>query len=79
MIIDRADRVVNICEMKFYSTEFGVDKNYDANLRNKMAVFLEETKLRKTPVLTLLTTYGLKYNEYSGRFQKVITLKDLFE
>lgn len=79
MIIDRADRVVNICEMKFYNTEFCIDKSYDANLRNKMAVFMEETKIRKTPVMTLITTYGLKYNEYSGRFQKILTLKDLFE
>lgn len=79
MIIDRADRVVNICEMKFYSMEFCIDKNYDTNLRNKMAVFMDETKIRKTPVMTLITPYGLKYNEYSGRFQKVLTLKDLFE
>ena len=27
---------------------------------------------------TLVTTYGLKYNEYSGIFQNVVTLEDLF-
>lgn len=26
----------------------------------------------------LITTYGLKKNEYSSRFQKVLTLEDLF-
>ena len=26
---------------------------------------------------TLVTTYGLKYNEYSGIFQNVVTLEDL--
>ena len=78
MIIDRADRLINICEMKFYNTDFAVDKNYDANLRNKLATFMEETKVKKSPIMTLITTYGLKYNEYSGRFQSIITLDDLF-
>lgn len=78
MIIDRADRLINICEMKFYNTDFAVDKNYDANLRNKLATFMEETKVKKTPIMTLITTYGLKYNEYSGRFQSVVKLDDMF-
>ena len=26
---------------------------------------------------TLVTTFGLKYNEYSGIFQKVVILEDL--
>lgn len=78
IIIDRADRLINICEMKFYNTDFTIDKNYDAVLRNKLATFVEETKVRKAPIMTLITTFGLKYNEYSGRFQSVITLDDLF-
>lgn len=78
MIIDRADRLINICEMKFYNTEFTVDKNYDANLRNKLTTFMEETKVRKSAIMTLITTYGLRYNEYSSRFQSIITLDDLF-
>ena len=28
---------------------------------------------------TLITTYGLKYNEYSGDFDSVITLDDLYD
>lgn len=78
MIIDRADRLINICEMKFYNTDFIVDKGYDTVLRNKLTTFMEETKVRKSPIMTLITTFGLKYNEYSGRFQSVITLEDLF-
>lgn len=78
MIIDRADRLINICEMKFYNTDFIVDKGYDTVLRNKLTTFMEETKVRKSPIMTLITTFGLKYNEYSGRFQSVITLEGLF-
>ncbi len=28
--------------------------------------------------MTLVTTFGLKQNEYSGRFQSIITADDLF-
>ena len=28
--------------------------------------------------MTLITTYGLKYNMYSGRIQKVVVMDDLF-
>ena len=40
--------------------------------------FLEETKCKNALHLTLITTYGLKFNEYAGRIQKVITMEDLF-
>lgn len=78
MVIDRADRVVNLCEMKFSSDDFKVDASYDKALRHKMTVFAEETKSRSSLHLTLITTYGLASSPYSGRFQKVITMDDLF-
>ena len=35
---------------------------------------------RKTAIhTTLITTFGLTYNEYSGVFQKVVTIEDLFK
>ena len=27
----------------------------------------------------LVTTFGLKYNEYSGTFQNIVTIDNLFE
>ena len=78
LVIDRADRVINLCEMKFSINDFEVTKKYDAELRNKVATFIEETKCRKSIYTTLVTTYGLKRNIYSGFFQNVITMDDLF-
>lgn len=78
MVIDRDDRVIDLCEMKFYSSDFVIDKSYDADLRNKVTVFINETKCRKSPQLVLVTTYGLKANAYSGRIQNVVTMDDLF-
>lgn len=78
MLIDRADRLINICECKFSSSDFVIDKEYDRKLRERQSSFVTETKTRKQTLMTLVTTFGLKRNEYSGRFQNVITADNLF-
>ena len=78
MVIDRADRVINLCEMKFCTDDFSVDASYDKELRHKMTVFAEETKSKSSLHMTLVTTYGLASSPYSGRFQNVIIMDDLF-
>lgn len=78
MVIERADRVINLCEMKFSTDDFKVEASYDKELRHKMTLFAEETKTRCSLHLTLVTTYGLVPSAYSGRFQSVITMDDLF-
>lgn len=78
LVIDRKDQTVNLCEMKYADRTFVIDKQYDENLRNKIASFREETKTRKSLHLTFVTTYGVKPNAYSGHIQKEVTLEDLF-
>lgn len=79
MLIDRADRVVNLCEIKFCQGDFAIDKDYDAKLRNKIDALLIATKNKKNIQPTLVTTYGLKMNMYSNRIQRVVTMDALFE
>jgi AAA+ ATPase superfamily predicted ATPase len=78
LVIDRADHISNICEMKFCDDEFAITAAYDKNLRHKLSAFVEETKCKDALHLTLVTTYGLKFNEYANRVQSVITMDDLF-
>ena len=33
LLIDRRDKVINICEMKYSSNEYEIDKSYDGDLR----------------------------------------------
>ena len=77
-IIDRNDHVINVCEIKFSRKEFEITKEYDKNLRNKVWTFAEETHTKKSIHITMLTTYGVKRNEYSGNIQNEVTLDDLF-
>jgi AAA+ ATPase superfamily predicted ATPase len=78
LIIERNDKVINLCEMKFASEEFVIDKKYDETLRSKRGAFRSETRTRKAIHVTLITTYGVKHNEYWGNIQSEVTMNDLF-
>ena len=79
MIILRKDNIVNMCEIKYSASIFTVNKQYDLILRNRQAIL--ETIIPRNAVVhnTLITTHGLKYNEYSGVFDQVVTLDALFQ
>ncbi len=78
LLIDRADRVVNLCEMKFYKEEFTIDKAYDKKLRHRTQTLVDNLPKNRNVHLTLITTYGLTYNEYFGQIQMLVTMDDLF-
>ena len=78
MVIDRADNVVNVCEIKFSSEKFVIDADYADNIRNKVAVFRQETETKKSIYVTMITTYGIVENQYSGVIQSQLTADDLF-
>ena len=78
MLIERADNTINICEMKFSQNEFVIDKDYDANLRHKLARFGDSISRRKTLRLTMVTTYGVVHNAYWNRVQSEVVSDDLF-
>ena len=79
LLIERNDRVINICEIKFSNDLFTIDKDYDRILRHKIESFRQETKTKNNLMLTLITTYGIKKNMYSGSVQREIIMEDLFE
>lgn len=79
LVINRADRVVNLCEMKFVNTEFEVKKDYEMKLRYRLNWMREHVSKRHNVQMTLITTYGLKYGVHSGIFQRTVTLDHLFE
>ena len=78
LLLDRNDRIINLCEMKFYSGEYTITRAYSENLRNKKCRFIEETGTRKAVHVTLITTYGVKHNEYWKEIQSEVTADDLF-
>lgn len=78
LVIDRADRVINLCEMKFSSSPYSITKEYEQTLRNRMALFKAETKTTKSLATTLVTTFGVIHGVHSGIVQSEVLLDDLF-
>ncbi len=79
MLLERADRVINLFEIKFYDVEFSFTKAYADQLRERLHLFKRLSKTRSQAWLTLITTFGLKHNMHSlGLVEKVLTLEDLF-
>ncbi len=79
MVIDRRDRVINLCEIKFSLNPYTIDRDYEMQLRNKMETFREVTHSRSALHLTMITTYGVHRNAHSGIVQSEVTMDDLFE
>ena len=79
MILERADNVINICELKYSANPFAIDKSYDAELGRKAATFAGVTGTKKALHLTLVTANGLVKNQYSSRVQSQVVLDDLFD
>jgi AAA+ ATPase superfamily predicted ATPase len=79
LVIDRRDGIINLCEMKFSIGAFAIDKKYDGELRNKSGAFKTETKTNKSVFLTMITTFGLATNAYSGNVQNDLKMDILFE
>lgn len=78
LVIDRRDNVSSLCEMKFVGQEFTISKDYDEELRNKIARYDAFSKHRKSIQMVFVSSYGLKRNMYSGLVQRSLTLDDLF-
>jgi uncharacterized protein len=79
LLIDRDDNVINLCEMKFYSGLFTIDKKYAEEIAKKVDSFCRSTKTKKSVFTTFITTYGIAPNQYSRQYvQSELTMNDLF-
>lgn len=79
LLIDRSDKAINLCEIKYSDGPYTIDKKYMENLRNKAALFRQVTKTRKGIAMTMITSFGLVKNSYSmNGIHSQITADDLF-
>jgi hypothetical protein len=78
-LIDRDDKVINLCEIKWANSEYILSKAYAADLRKKMALFKHYSKTKKQVFLTFISTYGVLENEHSrGVVDRELGLGELF-
>ena len=78
LLIMRDDNIVNLCEMKFSSSTYSIDKEEETKMLHRVEMLRETLTARQKVHLTLITTFGLAQGKHSGKVQKVITCDDLF-
>lgn len=78
LLIKRADRIINLCEMKYSGQEYIMTEKVRKDIQRKIHDLQEKagTKYAIHPVL--VSPYGLVENSYSDTIQAVVTLDDLF-
>ena len=80
LIFDRPDGMVNLCEIKYCSAPFSLDKKYAAHLRYREELYCQITKTNKHVFHSMIVSAGLKKNMYSDEIiSSVATLSDLFK
>jgi uncharacterized protein len=79
LLIDRKDDTINLCEIKFATSEYTIDAKYAAELRHKAETFKTVTKTRKNIFLTLITPFGITKNEHAtGLVDSEVTMEGVF-
>jgi len=77
LLIDRADDVVNVCEMKYSKSNYVITKSYaDKMLRHIDQ--LEHAQPDKKFHLTFVTVNPVERNAYSDMVKSAVTAEELF-
>lgn len=78
LIIERADRIINLCEIKFCNDLYRLTPDYERHLRERSSLFKEFTKTTKTVVHTFITSYGVANARNRSIVNSQVTLDELF-
>jgi len=79
MVMERADGVADIIEIKFCKEEFVLDKRGFLNFSNKISVYERYQRRKKTIQTCFVTTFGLREGQYTRMISQSIDLDDLFQ
>lgn len=80
LLFDRNDGIISLCEIKYSTKKFRLDKEYARALLNKVEIYKKVTKTNKHVVLSMITTHGLQPSVHlEGVVWSSATAENLFE
>ena len=79
LLIDRADKSVNICEMKYAAGEYEISAQEHERMLHRRSAYVKDMKFNGSAFLTLVSPHGAKRNMYWNDVQSEVTLDDLFK
>lgn len=79
LVIDRADRCINLCEMKFHSRPLVINRQLAEQLERKRKLFGEATATPKSLFTTLISSHGIaESSSFLHVIDQQITMEQLF-
>lgn len=79
LIIDRADGIITICEMKYSADTYQMTQTEAGKIATRLQNYISENSPKKGVQTALVTTVGLKPGKNADAVQNVIVLGDLFK
>ena len=78
LILDRADKIVNLCEIKYTTGPYVISSDEEKKLFVRQQNFRIETETKQGILLTMITPYGVSQNSHKANVSSEVTLDDLF-
>ena len=78
LLIERGDRMINICETKYSEKPYAIDKEEYEKYMNRIELFKRQTAFTGGIIPTFITVNGLQRNSYSEHITAQISIEDIF-
>ena len=78
LIIERADKMINLCEIKYCEAEYHLSQEEYLKINRRVEAFRNCTQTHFGIVPTLITTFGLAHGMYADNIYASVQLDDLF-
>lgn len=78
LVIERVDKVIHLCKMKFRERKFAIDKQFADKIKHRAEIFAEKTGTNCQTVNTIVTPSGLTDSRYNSIIHSVVTSDSLF-
>ena len=79
LLIDRKDKTISVCEMKYSSDEYEITKAYANHVDERLRTFKKVTNTKKSFSIVYVTPFGLYNNMNARKVNKLVTADDLFK
>ena len=79
LLMDRNDDFINLCEMKYCSTQYRLNEDEYLRLQYRRDTFIAESGTRKAVQLTMITPFGLVSGGYADDIPCNVDMNDLFQ
>lgn len=78
LLIERADKMINLCEIKYSETEYSLSQEEYLNIGRRVESFRAAIQTHYGIVPTLITTFGLSRGMYADSIHASVVLDDLY-